>query len=92
MPVVSVAGIRFTSTDCAGVRTGHITSSERRRSMSLFPSFAWFEWGDAFFNVIDTPGSEVVAQDRRLACARADQFDSTRRMLDGIIRTILGTD
>jgi elongation factor G len=48
------------------------TASERRRSMSLFPSFAWFEWGDAFFNVIDTPGSEVVAQDRRLAALAAD--------------------
>ncbi len=55
------------------------TASERRRGMSLQPDFAWLEWPDPVFphpvrllNLIDTPGSDAVAHDRRLACLAAD--------------------
>lgn len=48
------------------------TPSERKRGMSLVPSFAWFGWADRLVNLVDTPGSDAVAHCRRLAAMGAD--------------------
>ena len=45
---------------------------ERKRGMSLQPSFAWFAWGERLLNLIDTPGSEAAAFPRRLSAMAGD--------------------
>ncbi len=45
---------------------------ERRRGLSLQPSFAWLDWGDTRLHLIDTPGSDAATHARRMAVAAAD--------------------
>ena len=44
----------------------------RRRRLTLGLSFAWMEWKDRVFHLVDTPGSEGLGHDRALALAGAD--------------------
>ena len=47
-------------------------ASERRRQMSIQPSFAWMEWSDHLLNLIDTPGSAGLRHEAALALSGAD--------------------
>jgi elongation factor G len=48
------------------------TSAERRRHQTLEVSTAWFEWGDTFVQLIDTPGAECLEGLRDAALAGCD--------------------
>ncbi len=45
---------------------------ERRRGMTLELGFAWMPWQDHLLQLVDTPGSEGLAHQRRLAFATVD--------------------
>ena len=47
-------------------------ASERRRQMSIQPSFAWMEWSEHLLNLIDTPGSAGLRHEAALALSGAD--------------------
>jgi elongation factor G len=48
------------------------TAMERRRKQSLSLEAVWMPWRDAVLQVIDAPGSDVLAHERDLALAAAD--------------------